>query len=216
MEQKNISLQVVFIASIILLGIELLTAQIIFSLRVHPLAAIGLARAAETAAMVVILRYGASGFKSIGLTGNELLPGFRKGLAWSAGFGICVLLFLAVLHILGYNFSNLLHSPAEKSAVSIFLLLFVGGLISPLAEEMFFRGMIFGYLRRRGLVTAILGSTVLFSLAHLLTTGITFVQIIGGLVFAVAYEVEKNLLVPITIHVLGNTAIFTISIPLAP
>jgi membrane protease YdiL (CAAX protease family) len=120
------------------------------------------------------------------------------------------------LHILGYNFSNLLHSPAEKSAVSIFLLLFVGGLISPLAEEMFFRGMIFGYLRRRGLVTAILGSTVLFSLAHLLTTGITFVQIIGGLVFAVAYEVEKNLLVPITIHVLGNTAIFTISILLAP
>jgi membrane protease YdiL (CAAX protease family) len=34
---------------------------------------------------------------------------------------------------------------------------------------------------------------------------------IGGILFAVSYEVEKNLLVPITIHSLGNLAIFTIA-----
>ena len=33
-------------------------------------------------------------------------------------------------------------------------------------------------------------------------------QAIGGVVFAVSYELEKNLLVPITIHCLGNMAIF--------
>jgi membrane protease YdiL (CAAX protease family) len=33
---------------------------------------------------------------------------------------------------------------------------------------------------------------------------------VGGLVFAVAYEIEKSLLVPITIHVLGNFAIFSL------
>ena len=35
---------------------------------------------------------------------------------------------------------------------------------------------------------------------------------IGGILFAVAYEMEKNLLVPITIHVLGNLAIFTLAL----
>jgi hypothetical protein len=33
-------------------------------------------------------------------------------------------------------------------------------------------------------------------------------QIIGGVLFAVAYELEGSLFVPITIHALGNLAIF--------
>jgi hypothetical protein len=37
-------------------------------------------------------------------------------------------------------------------------------------------------------------------------------QLIGGILFAVAYEIEKNLLVPITIHCLGNLAIFILSL----
>jgi hypothetical protein len=35
---------------------------------------------------------------------------------------------------------------------------------------------------------------------------------IGGILFAVAYELEKNLLVPIIIHVLGNLAIFVLAL----
>jgi membrane protease YdiL (CAAX protease family) len=35
---------------------------------------------------------------------------------------------------------------------------------------------------------------------------------VGGIVFAVAYEVEGSLMVPITIHVLGNMAIFALSL----
>ena len=54
-------------------------------------------------------------------------------------------------------------------------------------------------------------STVLFVLPHLGGTVLPFTQIIGGLVFAVVYEKEKNLLVPITIHCLGNMAIFGIA-----
>ena len=39
------------------------------------------------------------------------------------------------------------------------------------------------------------------------------VQAIGGVVFAAACELEKNLLVPITIHCLGNLAIFLLPVP---
>ena len=52
-------------------------------------------------------------------------------------------------------------------------------------------------------------------MAHLLSTGLTPVQVIGGLVFAISYEIRKNLFVPITIHVMGNMAIFTLSLILA-
>jgi hypothetical protein len=37
-------------------------------------------------------------------------------------------------------------------------------------------------------------------------------QIVGGVLFAIAYEIEGNLMTPITIHSLGNLAIFTISL----
>ena len=36
-------------------------------------------------------------------------------------------------------------------------------------------------------------------------------QIVGGIVFAIAYEKEKNLMVPVTIHCLGNLAIFSLT-----
>jgi len=42
--------------------------------------------------------------------------------------------------------------------------------------------------------------------------GIPLPQVVGGIVFAVAYEIEGSLMVPITIHVLGNLAIFTLSL----
>ena len=91
----------------------------------------------------------------------------------------------------------------------------VGGLISPLTEEIFFRGIVYGFLRKWSAILAVLGSTIVFSMVHGITSGVSFIQVVGGLVFAIAYEVEKNLLVPITIHVLGNTAIFVLAILLA-
>jgi membrane protease YdiL (CAAX protease family) len=161
------------------------------------------------------VRWG-NGPGSVGLSRNNLATGFKNGLAWSVVFGLCALLLLGVLYFSGRSIMKLFLSPVEKTAFSVFLLYIVGGLISPVAEEIFFRGIIYGYLRRWGAILAILGSATFFSMAHLLTSGVTAVQIIGGLVFAVAYEREKNLLVPITIHVLGNTAIFTLSIFLVP
>ena len=88
----------------------------------------------------------------------------------------------------------------------------VGGLVAPIAEEIFFRGVIYGFLRRWGVLLALAGSTVIFVLAHAISSRIPLTQIVGGIVFAVAYEVEGKLMVPITIHVLGNMAIFTLSL----
>ena len=87
----------------------------------------------------------------------------------------------------------------------------LGGFFAPLAEEIFFRGILYGFFRKWGISTAIIVSTLLFVLPHTSGHTLPITQIIGGILFAVSYEVEKNLLVPITIHSLGNLAIFTIA-----
>jgi membrane protease YdiL (CAAX protease family) len=53
-----------------------------------------------------------------------------------------------------------------------------------------------------------LGSSIIFLLAHFSNGGIAVTQAVGGLVFAFAYEMEKNIIVPVVIHVLGNLALF--------
>ena len=58
---------------------------------------------------------------------------------------------------------------------------------------------------------AIVISTALFVLSHATDSSLPITQVIGGLLFAVAYEIEKNLVVPIIIHSLGNLAIFCLS-----
>ena len=117
--------------------------------------------------------------------------------------------------MLNINLLEVFGAPVPATISGMALLLLVGGLLSPVAEEIFFRGIVYGFLRRRGIILAILGSTILFSLVHAVFTGVSFVQVIGGLVFAIAYELEKNLMVPITIHVLGNMALFVLSFMLA-
>ena len=87
----------------------------------------------------------------------------------------------------------------------------MGGIVAPVTEEIVFRGVIFGYLRRWGLPAAVLVSTALFAALHLPAVPAT--QIVGGMVFAVAYHTGKSLMVPIVIHVLGNLAIFSLSLP---
>jgi membrane protease YdiL (CAAX protease family) len=57
----------------------------------------------------------------------------------------------------------------------------------------------------------VLFSTAVFAAFHL--PGIPVTQIVGGIVFAVAYHTGKSLMVPIVIHVLGNLAIFSLSLP---
>ena len=160
--------------------------------------------------MIVLIREG--GLSSIGLSLPKTLPGLKRGLIWSAGFGLITLLGFALIFAIGLNPLTLIHTHLPAKPGDILLFFIVGGLIGPVAEEVFFRGVIYGFLRRWGAPAAIILSTLLFVLAHPVFPAIPVTQMVGGLLFAVAYEVEKNLMVPITIHVSGNMAIFAFSL----
>jgi membrane protease YdiL (CAAX protease family) len=147
----------------------------------------------------------------LGLAPSNLVPGIRHGLIWSAGFAAAAGLMFLGLFMVDQNPLAMIRSPLPAAPVDKALFFFVGGILAPVAEEAVFRGLIFGYLRRWGLAAAILISTGMFAAIH---TGVTLpvTQIVGGLVFAMAYHISGSLVTPIVIHSLGNLAIFALSL----
>ncbi len=133
--------------------------------------------------------------------GSSLVSGLRSAF-WNC-FSFCV-------H--GWD-QSAVHDSSRlpKNSANLLFFFLVGGIVAPVAEEVFFRGILYGFLRRWGIAVALVLSTSAFAITHGLGHGFPLTQVVGGILFAAAYEVEKNLLVPITIHCLGNMAIFALS-----
>jgi len=140
------------------------------------------------------------------------MTGFMRGLIWSACFAIAAGILFIILIAIGVNALDFLHGSIPSSWQHIVGFLLVGGVIGPIAEEVFFRGVIYGFFRQWGAVIAIILSTLIFVITHPIGGSIPVTQLVGGIVFALAYEKEQNLMVPITIHCLGNLAIFSLTI----
>ena len=173
------------------------------------LPALGIIRAMEALCLLYIAHQFEKNPNAIGLSRSNLLPGLARGLIWSVSFGIAAGVLFLVLWAAGINPLKLIRTPLPSAPWQIFIFFLVGGVIAPVSEEIFFRGIIFGFFRRWGVYAAILISTVLFVLPH--GRHLPLTQIVGGIVFAIAYEKEKNLMVPVTIHCLGNMAIFSLT-----
>jgi membrane protease YdiL (CAAX protease family) len=212
MEAKSIEIKpfLLSVAVIILIeaGARLLISRGFYS----PMIILGGARVVEAGVMVSCVLLWGKGLPSIGLGRARIAHGIMRGLIWSAGFALVVVLASAVLYMAGIDLLILLkvRLPGRLSEILIFFL--IGGIVGPIAEEMFFRGTLYGFLRRWGVVAAIVVSTGVFVLAHPISQGFPIPQAVGGVVFALAYEIEGSLMTPIVIHVLGNQALFTLSL----
>ena len=210
MATARIELRVLLLAALSISLIEILAAVVATRFTVNGLVITGGARLLELLAMAAILFDENRGLTTVGLTKTTVWGGLRRGIYWSAVFGGLTACAGLALVVWGINPLNLIGSAPPTVSSQIFLLFFVGGLIGPVAEEFFFRGIIYGYFRRWGVLPALLLSTLLFVLMHPVKT-FAITQTVGGIVFALAYEREKNLMVPMTIHVLGNSAIFALT-----
>lgn len=175
-----------------------------------PMWSLGMARLLQMCLIILIFSIWGSGMSSIGLALAKILPGFKKGLLWSAVFGLATLFAFVALFLLDVDPLRLIHMHLPSKPHGIVLFFLVGGWVGPIAEEVFFRGVLYGFFRRWGVLIAVVSSSALFVLAHL--PGLPVTQLIGAVVFALAYEKAESLAAPITIHVLGNSAIFTLSL----
>lgn len=202
------------------LGFSLLAlfAGLLLSLPFMALAGIDSEDEASTGTLIAIQTCTALGFILIPIlvataTSNGLRTGLRRlgfvsfsplrGLAWAAG-GIAVYLGFAALY------GVLIGQPEQEPIADRFgsipaqVLLIV--ILAPLAEEICFRGFLFGGLRTKlPMIPAALAGGLFFGLLHY-STGWSAVPLLVflGAMFAIVYEKTGSLWPPIILHTVNN------------
>lgn len=129
---------------------------------------------------------------------------------------ILVVLFIPIIAAIAMLIQYILGLPFENPQLDFLLpdqfswtgalgMLVLGGIIVPFAEELFFRGVIYQWLRdKAGIWIGILGSSIIFGLVHgdLSVAGATFVM---GIVLAWIFERSNSLWPSVTIHIVNNS-----------
>jgi hypothetical protein len=64
---------------------------------------LGAGRLLETILVILVLVIWGRGVSSVGLAPSQIIRGFKRGLVWSAGFGIVAFIAFAVLYLAGIN-----------------------------------------------------------------------------------------------------------------
>jgi membrane protease YdiL (CAAX protease family) len=86
--------------------------------------------------------------------------------------------------------------------------LFLGGVVAPIAEEVFFRGFLYAGMRDRwGMIWGLVVSSVIFSVVHVVP-GVLLPIALIGVVLALAYEMTDSLWLPIALHSALNSLAF--------
>ncbi len=162
------------------------------------------------------------------LTGIYLLGVRRKHILWQdVGFRpinerwirwavVVALLLIPIVGLIALAIQMLLGLPLENPQLDFLIpeqfnwlgaigMVLLGGVIIPIAEEAFFRGVLYAWMRQHVPAwAAILLSSIIFGALHgdISVAGATFVM---GMILAWFYERSRSLWAPITIHILNNS-----------
>ena len=157
------------------------------------------------------------------LVGAAWLFAVRRGVAWDAlGLApagrawllamppLAALLVGAVHaidtlggHPVGDKVADLI-APQGFAWADLLLMLLVAAVAAPLAEELLFRGLLFGWLRRRlGLPLGVLLSSIAFGAVHLDPQWALYAGSMG-IVLAMVYELSGSLWTAIALHASYN------------
>jgi membrane protease YdiL (CAAX protease family) len=161
-----------------------------------------------SAAVFSVVRYrsswGALGLRP--LSAKELWPGLGTAVAGQ----VIVAAYAGLVQLLGLD-ALLPGTNVPEKLFEVRLVLPLVGvatvLVAPLAEETFFRGFVFGGLRRYGFFWAALASGLLFSAAHLSLGGLIPLALVGVL-FAWSYSRTGSLWTSIYAHLIFNLVSF--------
>ncbi len=126
----------------------------------------------------------------------------------AAAFVVCIAASLALEPVFhgaeSQGFEPNAYPGGTEAAVGLALTIFGICLFGPMAEELYFRGLLYGTLRRYGVVLAIIVSALLFSFVHFTWRAIPVLAILGA-ALAFLYERTGSLWPPIAFHVFNNT-----------
>jgi hypothetical protein len=152
-------------------------------------------------------------FRPNALAGLSALPGRDPAGAIRAGLGWGIVAWLGA-SLASYAVISLLQAvgidpepQAAEQALEIidpWLAVLSIVILAPIAEETFFRGVVFNAFRREGgRRWAYLGSSVLFAVIHVSLVAVVPIFLLG-LALAWVYERTGSLLAPMTMHAVVN------------
>jgi membrane protease YdiL (CAAX protease family) len=140
-------------------------------------------------------------------TGPDPLGAVRAGLGWGVvawvGSTVVSAIVVGLLEWAGVETDP---QAAEQALLVIdpWLAVFAVVILAPIAEELFFRGVVFNaWLREGGIRYAYLGSAALFAVIHLSAAAVVPIFLLG-LALAWVYRRTANLLAPIAMHATVN------------
>lgn len=162
-----------------------------------------------------------SSWQTLGISRSQCWPAVRMGLkGYTAIFPwLFVLLFVVAEIARRVGFEPPLETIHrllfyEQRPLVLSLTVILACVIGPIAEEVFFRGVIYSAMRKYlpfGVAIAINGC--LFALIHTNVLGFLPIMVLGG-TLAYLYERTGSLLCSIVVHVVHNSLLMTVSIVL--
>lgn len=150
---------------------------------------------------------------------NGLWPAIWRW-RWLAGALGLSLLMLPVRALLGLGIqialegnldslqgrTDLLLSGGSFSWSGLIITMIGAGILAPIAEELYFRGLLHGWFRSRlSFWPSVLLSSLLFGLAHFDSVAVIVSSLLLGIVNALILEKKKSLWFPIAIHICTNS-----------
>lgn len=164
---------------------------------------------AAIAAAVTVPRPGRLRAEHFGLRPVRLWP--SAGLV-VLGYGAFLVLAAAWTQALGITDREnvAIDLGTRDSAAALAAAVVLVCVVAPVCEEIFFRGYLFGALRRRGLVVAAGVTGLTFGVAHVLSSPIGFIVPLAalGVILCLLYERTRSLYPCIALHVLNNSVAF--------
>jgi membrane protease YdiL (CAAX protease family) len=137
-------------------------------------------------------------------------------MIWT-GLGIVLGITLYLFPNINQNTNPFVEPAARNLSNPLFwLFMLTACTAGPLGEELFFRGMIYRWLKQHvDIKSAILLQGLLFGFVHTYGVLHSILASFLGIAFATAYEWRKTLVMPICLHVLQNTVAMTATVAMA-
>lgn len=145
-------------------------------------------------------------WREVGVKGFALKDWKLIGL-YSAVLLAGAVIIVVLTSFIGNTWENS-KTEAMQQNVTFFTVLIAfisAAVISPIYEEIFYRGFLYRWLRTRmGLTGALLLSSLIFTIIHIPTYNVMPVNFFSGILFALAYERTGSIWPPVLIHGLTN------------
>ncbi len=103
-----------------------------------------------------------------------------------------------------------LANAAAGSVAGLVAMLAFGAVLVPIGEELLFRGVLYGALRRYGVAVATIGSAAVFGLAHGLSV-VLVGAVVLGVILALLYERSRSIWPAVVAHGVNNAIAFVIA-----